>query len=262
MSQEQLKKPQGEQDPIKYGDVFKVSDELAFKPIAPRDAALMQATENQALGQTQKGGPASVMQSAATENLRAGVVGRQDISDVARNEGVSVTETKVGCHRVITEFVGRHVVGQFVEPDVPMNTPGTALERDAITIGEALEASAIAGASDKPVDESDAAAIQAAEMRATGKNETEPGGLGARAQSAATRNTRTVSHSHKTTLSDVLTDAKEKLPADKAVTREDAEGVIGAELRNKLDMRTTPGGVAASMAAAATLNQNRQVTDA
>lgn len=51
-----------------------------------------------------------------------------------------------------------------------------------------------------------------------------------------------------------------KLQADKVVTREDAEGVIGAELRNKLDMKTTPGGVAASMAAAATLNQNSQVS--
>lgn len=50
--------------------------------------------------------------------------------------------------------------------------------------------------------------------------------------------------------------AREKLGSDKAVTREDAEGVIGAELRNKADMRTKPGGVAASMAAAATLNQN------
>lgn len=42
--------------------------------------------------------------------------------------------------------------------------------------------------------------------------------------------------------------------ADKAVTREDAEGVISAEKKNKRDMSTTPGGVAASMAAAARLN--------
>ncbi|TKY52636.1 Late embryogenesis abundant protein D-34 [Spatholobus suberectus] len=142
------------------------------------------------------------MQSAATVNVGAGLVGRHDISDVAREQGVSVSETKVDGNRVVTESVGRHVVGQFVEPDVPANTPGTALERDAITVGEALEASALAGAGDKPVDQSDAAAIQAAEMRAPGKNETEPDGLGARAQSAATRNTRTVPH--KATLSDVL----------------------------------------------------------
>ncbi|RDY09509.1 hypothetical protein CR513_06110, partial [Mucuna pruriens] len=260
MSQKQSERPQREQDPVKYGDVFNVSGELASKPIAPRDAALMQATENQVMGQTQKGGPASVMQSAATVNVGAGIVGRRDISDVAKDQGVSVSEAKVGGNRVITESVGTHVVGQFVEPDVPMTTPGTALEPDAITIGEALEASAFAGAGDKPVDESDAAAIQAAEMRATVKNETEPGGLGAKAQSAATRNTRTMPITQKTTLSDILSDAREKLPEDKAVTREDAEGVIGAELRNKLDMRTTPGGVAASMAAAASLNQNSYVS--
>ena len=46
-----------------------------------------------------------------------------------------------------------------------------------------------------------------------------------------------------------MKDATKKLPADKAVTREDAEGVIGAEIRNKPDMSTSPGGVAASMAA-------------
>ncbi|ESW16639.1 hypothetical protein PHAVU_007G173100 [Phaseolus vulgaris] len=257
MSQEQPKRPQAEKDPIKYGDVFVVSGELASQPIAPKDAALMQAKENQTLGQAQKGGPASIMQSAATVNVRDGEVGRGEFSDVAREQGVSVFEGKVDGQRVITESVGRHVVGQFVVPEIPMETPGTALERDAITIGEALEATGVAGAFDKPVDESDAAAIQAAEMRATGKNETESGGLGARAQSAATHNTRTVPQSNKTTLSDVLRDARVKLQADKVVTREDAEGVIGAELRNKLDMKTTPGGVAASMAAAATLNQNR-----
>jgi hypothetical protein len=40
--------------------------------------------------------------------------------------------------------------------------------------------------------------------------------------------------------------------------REDAEGVISVEIRNKYyDMSTTPGGVAASMAEAARLNQNK-----
>ena len=95
-------------------------------------------------------------------------------------------------------------MGQFVEPDVPMNTPGSALDRDAITIGEALEASALTRGGDKPVDQSDAAAIQAAEMRATGKNEIVPGGLAATAQSAATKNARTMADLQKTTLSDVL----------------------------------------------------------
>lgn len=53
-------------------------------------------------------------------------------------------------------------------------------------------------------------------------------------------------------------DASGRLAADKAVTREDAEGVISAEIRNKYyDMSTTPGGVAASMVAVARLNQNK-----
>ncbi|XP_057425328.1 late embryogenesis abundant protein D-34-like [Lotus japonicus] len=255
MSQEQPQRPRAE-DAIKYGDVFNVSGELASKPIMPKDASLMQATENQALGTTQKGGPAAVMQSAAALNASAGLVGREDISDVAKDQGLSVSEAKVGANRVITESVGDQVVAQYVEPNVLMNAPGSVLDPDSITIGEALEASALSPAGDKPLDQSDAAAIQAAEMRATGKNEIQPGGLAATAQSAATRNTRTLPQLQKTTLSDVLSDAKEKLPSDKAVTREDAEGVIGAEIRNKPDMRTTPGGVAASMAAAATLNQN------
>lgn len=56
-----------------------------------------------------------------------------------------------------------------------------------ITIREALEA-AIATAGNKPVDQSDAAAIQAAEVRATGSNVIAPGGVGAAAQSAAAFN--------------------------------------------------------------------------
>lgn len=39
------------------------------------------------------------------------------------------------------------------------------------------------------------------------------------------------------------------------MTREDAEGVIYAEIRNKEDLTANPGGVAAAVAAAARLNQ-------
>jgi hypothetical protein len=40
--------------PIKYGDVFDVSGELAAQPVEPRDAALLQSTEDivQGLGHT------------------------------------------------------------------------------------------------------------------------------------------------------------------------------------------------------------------
>lgn len=51
-------------------------------------------------------------------------------------------------------------------------------------------------------------------------------------------------------------DASIRLAEDKAVTREDAEGVVGAEVRNNPEMMTYPGGVASSMAAAARLNQD------
>ncbi|XP_009370807.2 late embryogenesis abundant protein D-34-like [Pyrus x bretschneideri] len=241
------------QEPIKYGDVFNVSGELADRPVAPRDAATAQAAENLVLGENPRGGPAAVMQSAATYNERFGLVGHLDSTKVAREEGVTVTETiNPDGNRVVTEKVAGQVVAQYVEPPVPMASPGGALDRDAITIGEALEASALT-AGDKPIEQSDAAAIQAAEMRATGRNEIAPGGAAAVAQYAASVNPRDV---NKTKLGDVLEDATEKLPADKPVTREDAKAVIGAEIRNSPNMATTPGGVAESLAAAAGLNQN------
>lgn len=68
------------------------------------------------------------------------------------------------------------VVGGYVQTAVDAGTPGGALNREAITIGEALEASTLS-AGDKPLEQSDTAAIQAAEVRATGSNETMPGGI-------------------------------------------------------------------------------------
>ncbi|KAF5937404.1 hypothetical protein HYC85_024910 [Camellia sinensis] len=82
-----------------------MSGELASKPIAPQDAATMQAAENMALGNTQKGGVAAVMQSAAAVNERGGAVGHYDYTDVAREQGVTVTETVIGPRRIITETV-------------------------------------------------------------------------------------------------------------------------------------------------------------
>lgn len=175
-----------------------------------------------------------------------------------------------------------------------------AAEGSAITIGEALEAAAQT-MGHKPVDQSDAAAIQAAEVRATGSNEITPGGLAASAQSAAAHNEQVVRDEDKIKLCDILTvwlilsvcttalvisitdplifscslsmiflvqvsqffllletaqDATAKLPADKVATGQDAEGVISAELRNNPILATQPGGVAASVAAAARLNES------
>ena len=115
MSQEQPRRTHQEhekeeqKEPIKYGDVFKVAGELVSKPIAPQDAAMMQKAENMILGQTQKGGPASVMQAAATRNERAGVVGHKDFTDVTGDRGVTVSETDVPGSRIIIESVAGQV---------------------------------------------------------------------------------------------------------------------------------------------------------
>ncbi|KAL0376628.1 UNVERIFIED_CONTAM: Late embryogenesis abundant protein D-34 [Sesamum calycinum] len=256
MSQEQPRREQaeGQQEPIKYGDVFQVSGDLANKPIAPEDAAMMQAAETTVFGQTQKGGPAAVMQAAATRNERAGLVGHRDVTDVAGEEGVTVAETNLPGTRIITESVGGQVVGQYVEAKPVMQTGATgAVPQGAITIGEALEVSGRA-AGDKPVEFSDVAAIQAAECRATGSDLITPGGLTAMAQSAAAYNQAVAEEEDKVRLADVLTGATAKLPADKAATREDAERIINAELRNDPELKTHPGGVAEAVAAAARLN--------
>ncbi|XP_030543436.1 late embryogenesis abundant protein D-34-like [Rhodamnia argentea] len=258
MSQDQPQRPeqgQAGRDPVKYGDVFDVSSDLASKPIAPQDAAMMQTAEAVVFGQTQKGSPAAVMQSAATRNEQAGLVGHRDATDVAKDQGVTVTETDVPGQRIITEAVAGQVVGQYVEPTpVQHSEPAAVVEQSAITIGEALEAVALT-VGGKPVEQSDAAAIQAAEVRATGSNVISPGGLAASAQSAAAHNEGVDRDEDKIKLGDVLTGAKEKLPADKAATRQDAEGVASAELRNNPNVVTQPGGVAASVAAAARLNE-------
>lgn len=110
MSQEQLRRPQ-EEPPIKYGDVFPVSGKLAEQPIAPQDAALMQSAENLILGQTQKGGPAAVMQSAAMLNERAGLVGHADLTPTAGEQGMTVTQTNLpGAGTIITEAVADQVL--------------------------------------------------------------------------------------------------------------------------------------------------------
>ncbi|KAE8077050.1 hypothetical protein FH972_015655 [Carpinus fangiana] len=256
MSLEQPRRPLDErEEPIKYGDVFNVSGELSSKPIAPQDAAMMQTAENMVLGQTQKGGPAAVMQAAATRNERAGLVGHREFSDVAGDQGVNVTEIDAPGRRIITESVAGQVVGKYVQPAPVEQVAVEVIQQSTITIGEALEASA-QSAGNKAVDQSDASAIQAAEMRATGTNVISPGGLAATAQSAATYNARIDRDEDKIKLRDVLTGATTKLAADKSATRQDAEGVVNAELRNNPNLATLPGGVAASVAAAARLNEN------
>ncbi|KAI7749590.1 hypothetical protein M8C21_021892 [Ambrosia artemisiifolia] len=276
MSQDQLQGQQKDNIPITYGDVFPVSGELATKPVAPQDAAMMQAAETTVFGRTQKGGTAAAMQAAAAVNERAGLVSRQDLS-VTGDQGVTVTATDLPGARVVTETISgqfdasisevmaigmaNNVVGQHVDATPVLQQGGgvgVLHQQGAITIGEALEATART-AGNKAVEQSDAAAIQAAEVRATGSSVVIPGGIAAQAQSAANLNTSTCEED-KVKLSEILTDATVKLPADKAATREDAEGVLSAERRNTADMTAHPAGVSASISAAANLNEIEHVS--
>jgi hypothetical protein len=211
MSQGQPRRPappseqeQGVEGAIRYGDVFPaVSGGLAKKPVAPQDAATMQSAETMVFGETVKGGPAATMQSAAMRNERMGVVGHDQATDVAAEQGVSVSETRVPGGRVVTEFVAGQAVGQYLEPDDAGVGAGGGGDETKITIGEALEAAGYA-AGTRPVERSDAAAIQAAEVRATGLDANVPGGLAAQAQSAADANVWATRDEEKTTLGDVL----------------------------------------------------------
>lgn len=207
MSQEQPRRESGTNfpdvkpvtEPVKYGDVLNVSGELADQPIAPRDAALMQSAESQVLGRTQKGGVAATMQSAATLNQEAGYVGPTEYSAAAGGRGMKVTESDIPGRLVVTESVGGQVVGRFTTP-VP--EPSTAVT-GSFAIGDALEAAGVT-CGDKPVTQSDAGAIQAAEVRATGRSAVTPGGVAATAMSAADVNDRTGDELQKITLGEVL----------------------------------------------------------
>ncbi|KAG4997546.1 hypothetical protein AAZX31_10G150100 [Glycine max] len=275
MSQEQPQKENHEEEGIKYGDVFNVKGEMKSKPEAPVDAGMMQKAETETTGKTQKAGAA--MQSAAAKNERGGMAGHKDKNNVAADGGVSVTETEahLSGSQVVNKLEEKkrkvnklvEVVKQFNQK-APLNTmtpPSIVQEMGAggagsgITIGEALEATVLT-AGKKPVEWSDAAAIQAAEVRATGRTNIVPGGVAAAAQSAATLNARVTKDEEKIKLADILADATSKLPSDRAATRRDAEGVTGAEMRNDPNLTTHPGGVSASVAAAARLNKTNTNT--
>ncbi|KAL5081526.1 hypothetical protein RYX36_009947 [Vicia faba] len=113
MSQEKPRRP--EQEPIKYGDVFNVSGELSYQPIGQRDAAIMQSAEDKTLGHARKDGPASLMNSAAQKNEDAGFIDDDIATNIARKEGVSVSQTYDSGKRIITETLGGQVLGKFVE---------------------------------------------------------------------------------------------------------------------------------------------------
>ncbi|KAL5785558.1 hypothetical protein ACOSQ2_007950 [Xanthoceras sorbifolium] len=262
-NEDQQQRSQGAQrEPIKYGDVFVVSGELANKPVAPRDAAMMQAAESTALGQTQRGGPADVMTCAAEINEQAGLVDRGYATDIAKDKGVTITGTEVPGARIVTESFAGHVIGQHVQVAAEQ---AAAVKQDKLTIGQALEAT-VETAGDKPVEYSDAAAVAEAEIRATGRNLIMQGGYAASAQSAAAYNTGMIRDDNKIKIRDVLAEsvrgwtfewqgASKSFPA-KEVTRDDAEAVARAEQRNNPNLTTYPGGISSSMDTASRLNQD------
>lgn len=108
------------------------------------------------------------------------------------------------------------VVGQFLDTTTASGTE--TAEQNVITIGEALEAAGQT-AGNKPVEQSDAAAIQAAEARATGSNVITLGGLTATAQSAAAFNAGLDRDEDKIKLNYVLTVSFISIPSDSIETR-------------------------------------------
>ncbi|KAG0615805.1 hypothetical protein M758_5G068000 [Ceratodon purpureus] len=233
--------------PITYGDILGAGGQLGKNAVTPEDAALMQSAEARTYGKTHKDGAAAVMQAAAEENVKAGFVKRDDHSQVAE-EGVVAQEILVPGAAIDLEFIGGQPVMASVKPTPTDSFLATS---DAITIGDALEAAAVGGG-DRPVEKSDARAIQSAVMRATGAPPM-AGGLAAAAMSAADLNPR-VPSADKTTLADILMDASIYMEADKIVTQEDAAKVLDAELRSSRTGEPSPGGVAAAIQAAADIN--------
>ncbi|RZS12654.1 hypothetical protein BHM03_00044137 [Ensete ventricosum] len=251
MSQNQPRRPgQSQEGPTRCGDVSPVAGGHAGEAITPRPADMMQSAENRVPGRTPNDGPTSVMESAATRSKQRGVV-----SNAPGLQSVSLTQTDIPGspgQRLVTKFVAGQVrlkkviVCMLMADLVGGGDQGgfgcsVAMWTDKVTIGEALEATATT-AGDKTIEASDAAAIQAAEAIATGVNAVTPGGVAAAAQAAAAANASTDRDDDKTRLGQVV---------------KDAERVLAAEMRNSPDLLTHPGGVGASMVAAARLNQQR-----
>nr|ACG26507.1 late embryogenesis abundant protein D-34 [Zea mays] len=170
---------------------------------------------------------------------------------------VDQTDLPAG-RRMVTASAGGQVMAQFTVP-----VPGTKVAEatDAVTLGEALHAAAQTSAGDKPVGLADAAALQAAEARATGLGGNVRGGVAAAEQQAAETNAKRAEDGgggDRVTLRDVVGgDAAAAMAADKVATREDAEKVAAAAARNV--GKGAGGGVAEAVVAAADMNEGRMM---
>ncbi|GFZ08843.1 seed maturation protein [Actinidia rufa] len=168
MSQEQPRRPQDvfpEQEPIKYGDVFQVSGDLADKPIVPQDADMMQTRGGQRLWPA-PGGWTRLRHAGSSHHQRESRPCRRCFECRRRYRGCCLGKGLSWDPRYYG--ICRWAVGQYYQGvEQTASTVGGAVIQTKITIDEALEATART-AGNKPVDQSDAAAIQAAEVRATG----------------------------------------------------------------------------------------------
>ncbi|KAE8780852.1 late embryogenesis abundant protein D-34-like [Hordeum vulgare] len=257
-----MKAQQEQPEPIQYGHVFAVTGDLAVQAIAPRDAEAMRTAEESVQGvqvpQASGGGfsAAVAMETAAAYNQAVGAVRPGQASDAATKQGITVTQTAVPGGRIVTEFVAGQVVGQYSVADQAMMQQQQLVEEDAskVTIGEAMEAAALS-AGDRPLEETDAAAIRAAETQAQGEDKVMPGGLADQAWAAASANAWAERDEDKITVGDVLSDATTKLADDKPAAREDAARVVQAETYSDAGARTKAGGVGAAVTTAARLNK-------
>lgn len=260
-----MKAQQEQPEPIQYGHVFAVTGDLAVQAIAPRDAEAMRTAEESVQGvqapQASGGGfsAAVAMETAAAYNQAVGAVRPGQASDEATKQGITVTQTAVPGGRIVTEFVAGQVVGQYSVADQAMmqqQQQQQVVEEDSskVTIGEAMEAAALS-AGDRPLEETDAAAIRAAETQAQGADKVMPGGLADQAWAAASANAWAERDEDKITVGDVPSDATTKLADDKPAAREDAARVVQAETYSDAGARTKAGGVGAAVTTAARLNQ-------
>ncbi|RWW11730.1 hypothetical protein BHE74_00028723 [Ensete ventricosum] len=178
--------------------------------------------------------------------------------------GLVVTETDLPGQRLITTVSGGQV--KKSQPGSPFfcsmlaGTAGEGVTRRFLWVSGGVAIRGAGAVGGEGGGRRDKAAVQAAEVRATGLGGPLPGGLGSAADAAAEANARVGDAAQRAKLGDVLADAAARLPADKAVTREDAERVRAAEERNYEggeDMEQEEGGVAAAVMAAAGINEAR-----